>query len=132
MASGTSGASGACEQKLVDRRADSALQLGAWANPNPGLAAVALLETETGTAIGAADGGPSVAALELPLEQLVAGLLEELQLEWEHSAPEGLELLVVEPLWESAGALQQQQWEQQQQQQQQLGWEPAAPPLAVH
>ena len=97
-ASGTFGASVACEQKLVDRRADSAMQLGAWANPNPGVAAVALLETETGSAIGAADWGPSGAALVLPLVQLIAALLEELQLEWEHSAPEGLELLDVEPL----------------------------------
>ena len=132
MASGTFGASVACEQKLVDRRADSAMHLGAWANRNPGVAAVASMETATGAAIGAADWGPSVAALELPLEQLAAGLLEELQLELEHSAPEGLELLDVEPLWESMGALLQQQWEQQWQQQQQLGWESAGPPLAVH
>ena len=131
MASGTFGASVACKQKLVDRKADSAVQLGMWANQNPGVAAVASMETATGAAIGAADWGPSVAALELPLVQLMAALLEELQLEWEHSAPEGLELLVVEPLWESTGALLQQQWEQQQQQQQ-LGWEPAGPPLAVH
>ena len=103
------------------------MQLGAWANPNPGVAAVALLETETGSAIGAADWGPSGAALVLPLVQLIAALLEELQLEWEHSAPEGLELLDVEPLWESTGALLQRQWQQQQ-----LGWEPAGPPLAVH
>ena len=105
MASGTSGASVAGEQKLVDRRADSAMQLGAWANPNPGVTAVALLETETGSAIGAADWGPSGAALLLPLVQMIAGLLEELKLEWEHSAPEGLELLVLEPLLESTGAL---------------------------